>query len=117
MRKIPIALLAGVGFALASTASLASDHLFTATGAGGLNMSKQPFQNGTNNPGRSADTVPGQGSPLSGADSTTPAAEQGSLLTHHFTEQNTNANPGDGTLRTPPPVTSGQTAPSSNSPH
>ena len=118
MRKISITLLAGASLALVtSSAAFASDHLFTATGAGGLNTSKQPFMNGTNNPGRSALTVPGQGSPLSGQDRTTPAVEGDSLLTHHFSQPNTNANPGDGTLRTPPPVASGMTAPSSHSPH
>ena len=116
MRRISIALLAGASLALASSA-FASDHLFTATGAGGLNASKQPFQNSVNNSGRSAFTVPGQGSPLSGADTTTPAVEQDSLLTHHFTQPNTNANPGNGTLNTPPPVTAGKMAPSANSPH
>jgi hypothetical protein len=53
--------------------------------------------------------VPGQGSPLSGEDHTVPAVESSSLLTHHSTQLNTNANPGNGTLRTPPPVTSGMT--------
>lgn len=110
-------LLAAGALALSSFAntSFASDHLFTATGAGGLTTQSQPFQNGVNNPGRSALTVPGQGSPLSGQDHTTPAVESGSLLTHDQTQLNTNANPGNGTLRTPPPVTAGKTAPSSNS--
>jgi hypothetical protein len=116
MRRLSIVLLAGASLALASSA-FASDHLFTATGAGGLNTSKQPFQNGTNNPGRSALTVPGQGSPLSGADTTTPAVEQDSLLTNHFTQSNPNANPGNGTLNTPPSASSGKTAPSGHSPH
>src|SRR5437870_3818119 len=118
MSKFSIAVLAGASLALAASGSgFASDHLFTATGAGGLNTSKQPFMNGTDNPGRSALTVPGQGSPLSGQDHTTPAVEGDSLLTHHFTQPNENANPGDGTLKTPPPVAAGQTAPSANSPH
>ena len=117
MRRFPIALLAGAACVAASSTALASDHLFTATGAGGLSTSSQPFQNGTNNPGRAGTTVPGQGSPLSGQDTTTPAVEQGALTTHHGTMQNTNANPGDGMSKTPPPVMDGKTAPSSNSPH
>ncbi|HSV02029.1 MAG TPA: hypothetical protein VLI41_02390 [Phenylobacterium sp.] len=103
--------------ALLGGPALASDHLFTAVGAGGLTTSSQPFQNGTTNPGRPGTLVPGQGSPLSGEDHTTPAVETGSLLTHHFTQPNLNANPGNGTLRTPLPVTRGQMAPSAHSPH
>ncbi len=116
MRKLAI-LAAGVSLLAGTSPGEAADHLFTAVGAGGLTTSSQPFINGTNNPGRPGDIVPGQGSPLSGADRTTPAAELESLLTHHFTQPNTNANPGNGTLKTPPPVTQGKTAPSSNSPH
>jgi len=100
-----------------ATPVLASDHLFTAVGAGGQTTAKQPFQNGINNPGRMATTVPGQGSPLSGADRTTPAVEGSALTTHHGTQLNTNANPGDGMLKTPPPVSAGKVAPSVNSPH
>jgi hypothetical protein len=85
---------------LASTAS-AADHLATATTAGGLKPSSQPFQNGLNNPGRSGEDVPGQGSPLSGEDHSTPATD---------TE-----NSGVGT--TPKPVADGKTAPSANSVH
>lgn len=113
MSKLAI-LVAGVSLFACTCPGQASDHLFTAVGAGGLTTSSNPFVK-TN--GRPADLVPGQGSPLSGADHTTPAVEIGSLLTHHFTEPNTNANPGNGTLKTPPPVTAGKTAPSSNSPH
>ena len=113
MKKLVI-LAAGVALLAGTCPGQASDHLFTAVGAGGLTTSSNPFVK-TN--GRSADIVPGQGSPLSGADHTTPAVEVGSLLTHHFTEPNTNANPGNGTLKTPPPVTAGKTAPSANSPH
>lgn len=113
-----VAILAtGISLMAGSSPSYAADHLFTAIGAGGLTTSSEPFLNGTNNPGRSGFIVPGQGSPLSGADHTTPAVETGNLLTHHFTEPNTNANPGNGVLKTPPPVTAGKTAPSSNSPH
>ena len=93
-----------VGIALlmfASTAS-AADHLFTALAAGGLKPSSQPFQNGLNgNPGRNDDSVPGQGSPLSGEDHSTPATDT--------------VNHGVGT--TPKPVTDGKTAPSSHSVH
>ncbi len=113
MRKLVI-LAAGVSLLASTCPSQASDHLFTAVGAGGLTTASNPF---TKTNGRSALTVPGQGSPLSGADHTTPAVEMGSLHTHHFTEPNTNANPGNGTLKTPPPVTAGKTAPSANSPH
>lgn len=116
MRKLAI-LGAGVSLLAGACPSYANDHLFTAVGAGGLTTSSQPFVNGTNNPGRSGDSVPGSGSPLSGAEHTTPAVDAGSLLTHHMTQLNTNANPGNGTVKTPPPVTQGKTAPSSNSPH
>lgn len=115
MRKLLI-LAAGASL-IAVGPSYASDHLFTAQRAGGLTTSKQPFQNSINNPGRSAFTVPGQGSPLSGMDHTTPAVERDSLLTHHFMQPNLNANPGNGMLRTPMPVTRGQIAPSAHSPH
>jgi len=108
-------LAAGTFVSSFANTALGSDHLFTATGAGGLTTSSQPFQNGTNHPGRAGTTVPGQGSPLSGEDHTTPAVETEQLLTHHFTQPNTNANPGNGTLRTPPPVTSGMTVPNSSS--
>lgn len=117
MKSLALVLATGTSLLSLSSAGYASDHLFTAVGAGGLTMSSQPFLNGTNNSGRSGLIVPGQGSPLSGADHTTPAVEIGNLLTHHFTLPNTNANPGNGTLKTPPPVTAGKTAPSSNSPH
>ncbi len=113
----PVTLAAAVSLLALGSASQASDHLFTGVGAGGLTTSSQPFLNGTNNPGRSGLIVPGQGSPLSGQDHTTPAVETENLLTHHFTQPNTNANPGNGTLKTPPPVTDGKTAPSMNSTH
>ena len=115
MRRLAIVLASAVSVLSFSSVGYAADHLFTAVGAGGLTTSSQPFVK--NNPGRPGDIVPGQGSPLSGADHTTPAAETESLLTHHFTQPNTNANPGNGTLKTPPPVTAGKTAPSANSPH
>jgi hypothetical protein len=113
MRRFAI-LAAGIALLAGTSSGQASDHLFTAVGAGGLTTSSNPF---VKDNGRSALSVPGQGSPLSGADHTTPAVEMGSLLTHHFTEPNTNANPGNGTLKTPPPVMAGKTAPSTNSPH
>jgi hypothetical protein len=83
-----------------TTAGYAADHTLTAEAAGGLNSSSsQPFQNGTTNPGRSADSVPGQGSPLSGEDHTTPATD----------------TLNSGSVKTPPAVSDGKTAPSSNS--
>ena len=102
-------LAAGVLASSFATASIASDHLLTAKDKGGLTTSSQPFQNGIDNPGRPGTTVPGQGSPLSGEDNTVPAVETSELLTHHSTQLNTHANPGNGTLRTPPPVASGMT--------
>ncbi|MET3591187.1 hypothetical protein ABID26_000566 [Mesorhizobium shonense] len=80
---------------LAGPAS-ASDHLFTAVGAGGLTTASQPFQNGTDNPGRPGTSVAGEGSPLSGDEHTVPA-----------TETATGA-----TSKTPPSADQGKTAPS-----
>ena len=97
MRKLAI-LAAGVSLLAGSCPSYAADHLFTATAAGGLTLSSQPFLNGLNNKAPTADVVPGQGSPLSGAEHTVPA-----------TDTQTGA-----TLKTPPPVSSGKTAPSGN---
>lgn len=85
----------------AAGSALADDHSLTAIAAGGLTEESQPFQNGTNNPGRSSDEVVGQGSPLSGEDSTTPATDQ----------------PNKGQVNTPKPALDGKTAPSSNSAH
>lgn len=82
---------------LAGPAS-AADHLFTATAAGGLTTSSQPFLNGTNNSAPTADTVPGQGSPLSGAEHTVPA-----------TDTQTGAS-----LKSLPSATQGKTAPPAN---
>ena len=110
MRKQPL-LSAGMAVLLLAGPAVASDHLFTGVGAGGLTTSSQPFMNGTNNPGRPGTSVPGQGSPLSGEDRTTPAVETGGLTTHHFTQPNLNANPGNGTLRQPPPAAAGMTVP------
>jgi hypothetical protein len=111
MRRLAIALATGTSLFFLNSAGYASDHLFTATATGGLTLGvSQPFLNGTNNnPGIPALSVPGQGSPLSGFDHMTPAVEIGSL-------PSTNANPGNGTFKTPPSVTAGKVAPSANSP-
>jgi hypothetical protein len=100
MRKLTL-LAAGLPLVMMTTAGYAADHTFTAVAAGGLNSSSQPFQNGMTNPGRSADSVPGQGSPLSGEDHTTPATD----------------TLNSGSVKTPPAVSDGKTAPSSNSVH
>ena len=94
-------LIAGIALLMSPNIAGAADHLFTATAAGGLTTSSQPFQNGLNNPGRGDDNVPGQGSPLSGEDHSTPATDT--------------ANNGVGT--TPKPVLDGKTSPSANSVH
>lgn len=90
-----------LGFATAGPVR-AADHLFTAVNAGGLTMANQPFQNGVNNPGRSGLTVPGQGSPNSGCDTTVPAVETTFLPS--------NANPGNGAVR-PLPASAVHTVP------
>jgi hypothetical protein len=100
MRKLTL-LAAGLPLFMMTTAGYAADHTLTAQATGGLTSSSQPFQNGTTNPGRSADSVPGQGSPLSGEDTTTPATDTSN----------------SGIVKTPPPVSDGKTAPSSNSVH
>jgi hypothetical protein len=93
MNKVTF-LAAGLMLAAFTTAGSAADHLFTATAAGGLTapapgvQPSQPFLNGTNNPGRSGESVPGQGSVLSGEDHSTPATDQ----------------PNSGQVKTPPPV-------------
>lgn len=109
--KTTILLVAGASMLSFGQLSIADDHLNTATGAGGLTTSSQPFVNGTNNPGRPGTSVPGQGSPLSGEDHTVPAVGSDQLLTHHFTQPNTHANPGNGTLRTPSPASAGMRVP------
>ncbi|WP_179296052.1 MULTISPECIES: hypothetical protein [unclassified Mesorhizobium] len=87
-------------FSLLAGPASAADHLFTATSAGGLTTSSQPFHNGKNNSAPTADTVPGQGSPLSGAEQHTVSA----------TDTQTGAS-----LRTmPSAATTGKTAPSAN---
>jgi hypothetical protein len=89
MRKL--AILAGaVSLFAGANIAQAADHLFTATAAGGLTEGiSQPFLNGTNNPGRSGEDVPGQGSVLAGEDTTVPA---------------TDTQTGVKILKTPPPV-------------
>jgi hypothetical protein len=78
--------LSALGFAVSAHAA---DHLATATDHGGLTKDvSQPFLNGSNNPGRSGEDVPGQGSPLSGEDSQTPATD----------------TPNHGQIKTPPAV-------------
>lgn len=109
--KKTASLLAGASLLVLANVSLADDHLFTAVGAGGLTTSSQPFLNGINNPGRPGESVPGEGSPLSGEEDTVPAVDVESLLTHHFTQQNTHANPGNGTSRVPQPVDAGLIVP------
>jgi hypothetical protein len=94
-------LITGIALLILMSAASAADHLLTATAAGGLTEASQPFQNGTNNPGRSGEDVPGQGSPLSGEDNSTPATDT--------------LNNGVGT--TPKPVADGKTAPSGHSVH
>src|SRR5690242_2498104 len=98
MRVIIVAMLAS---SVSAGAARAADHLLTAIAAGGITTESQPFQNGTNNPGRSGEVVVGQGSPLSGEDTTTPATDQ----------------PNHGQVKTPKPVTNEKTAPSAHSVH
>ena len=93
--------IAALPLLMATSSACAADHSLTAIAAGGLTEESQPFQNGTNNPGRSSEDVVGQGSPLSGEDSTTPATDQ----------------PNNGLGTTPNPVTDGKTAPSQHSAH
>jgi hypothetical protein len=101
MRRLTL-LAAGLPLFMMTPASYAADHTFTAVAAGGLKSDiSQPFNNGLNNPGRNADSVPGQGSPLSGEDHTTPATDT------------TNS----GVVNTNPAFAAGKTAPSSNSVH
>ena len=98
MRKLTI-LAAGVALLAGSCPSYAADHLFTATAAGGLTLSSQPFINGTTGTNNAplADDVPGQGSPLSGNEHTVPASDTPTI-----------------TARPMPPAVSGKTAPSAN---
>ncbi len=85
---------AGIGLSLVPTGRVsADDHLFCAVNAGGLTTQSNPF---TKTNGISGANVPGQGSPLCGADTTTPAVASDLI--------SPNANPGNGVVRTPPPV-------------
>jgi hypothetical protein len=99
----PITMIAGISLLALTSTAIAADHLFTATAAGGLTLSSQPFQNGLNNPGRFNDDVPGQGSPLSGGEHVTPASDTAQAKGH--------------ATKTPSPVADGKTAPSANSIH
>jgi hypothetical protein len=92
--------IAAISILTATGSAFAADHLFTAVAAGGLTLDKQPFLNGVNNPGRFNDDVPGQGSPLSGFEHTTPATDTRTGQTHM-----------------PKPVLAGKTAPSQHSAH
>ena len=79
-----LSVIAASAIAAFSTAASADDHLATAVAAGGLKEGiSQPFQ--IDNPGKGGEEAPGQGSPLSGADNTTPASltqeEAGHTLT------------------------------------
>jgi hypothetical protein len=94
-------LITGIALLTVTSTASAADHLFTATAAGGLTTSSQPFQNGLNNPGRFNDDVPGQGSPLSGGEHSTPASD----------------TPTTAVGTTPKPVSDGKTAPSGHSTH
>jgi hypothetical protein len=96
-----ILVIAAVPLLATASSAFADDHLFSAVAAGGLTEESQPFQNGTNNPGRSGEDVAGQGSPLSGEDSTTPATDQ----------------PNNGQVNTPKPALDHKTAPSQRSAH
>jgi hypothetical protein len=99
--KNSILLISAMSLFVVTGIAKAADHTLTAIGAGGLTESSQPNLNGSNNPGRSADNVPGQGSPLSGEDTTTPATD---TITH-------------AALKSNPAAESGKTAPSANSTH
>lgn len=92
------ALIVFAAFSLLAGPASAADHLFTATAAGGLTTSSQPFQNGINNKAPTGEDVPGQGSPLSGEDHTVPA-----------TDTQTGAS-----VRSMPSATQDKTAPSAN---
>jgi hypothetical protein len=94
-----VLVIAALPLLAAAGSAFAADHSLTAIEAGALTEESQPFQNGTNNPGRSSEDVVGQGSPLSGEDSTTPATDQ----------------PNNGQVNTPKPVEDGKTAPSQHS--
>jgi hypothetical protein len=83
MKTRILSVIAAIGVAAFTTAVYADDHLATAVAAGGLTSDKQPFN--IDNPGKGGEGAPGQGSPLSGEDHTTPASltqeEAGHTLT------------------------------------
>ena len=93
-----ILLIAGISLLALASSAKAADHLLTATAAGGL-QSSAPFT--TNKAGHSGDLAPGQGSPLSGEDNSTPATDQ----------------PNNGVGTDLKPVADLKTAPSANSVH
>jgi hypothetical protein len=99
--KNSIVLLSAVSLFVTIGTAKAADHTLTAIAAGGLTEESQPNQNGLNNPGRNADNVPGQGSPLSGEDRSTPATD---TTTHAALNPN-------------PAEQMGKTAPSTHSVH
>ncbi|RWL83346.1 MAG: hypothetical protein EOR67_03555 [Mesorhizobium sp.] len=68
-----VSLIAFAGFARAD------DHLFNAT-QHGLSPDSQPFQ--TNKAGHSGDLAPGQGSPLTGEETKTPATDTEAANAH-----------------------------------
>lgn len=114
LRRVVAASVLVLGLSILTVATaLADDHLFTAVAAGGLTTASQPFQNGMDNSGRSGLTVPGQGSPLSGADNTVPAVGT-DQLTHASSQAMTAI---DNNTHIPPPVLDGEVAPSAHSPH
>jgi hypothetical protein len=65
-------LIVGAGVVALSGAAVADDHLLSALDHG-LSLDSQPFQ--TNKAGHSAELVPGQGSPLAGEETKTPATD------------------------------------------
>jgi hypothetical protein len=118
MRKL--AILAGaVSLVAGATIAQASDHLFTATVAGGLTCAagtgpgctstvtsqSQPFLNGINNPAaKTQDAVPGAGSPLSGLEHFVPATDT-------TTGAPVNASSSSAVMSGVPAVNAGKTAP------
>ena len=65
-------LIASAGIIALSGTAMADDHLFNAT-QHGLPLDSQPFQ--TNKAGHSGDLAPGQGSPIAGEETKTPATD------------------------------------------
>jgi len=97
-----LSVIAATAIASFTTAPYADDHLAIAVAAGGLKEGvSQPYQ--IDNPGKGGEEAPGQGSPLSGEDHTTPASltqeEAGHTLTFN------------------PAFLQGKTAPSQHSNH